>query len=342
MPISDVWIISLIILAAVIIPLGIVAVTTTGPSILEFVFLNGIIPLVLLLFSGGVLILGVIIAYSNPKIGKNMAYIGIAGVLLSLIFIEVGVATITTLRNSGVRPSGNLIENIIEAAEKNSNFKYCKNIPVLIPVGEGKNIQSMSDSLACIISGYTPQGSSSFYILGFWIFGVVIPLLLTSGIFLDLVESSGVVKNRMSQRLIGWSLGFLAYRGFIVTGLIFILDFAAAGMAVIALNFIFIGGLLSYTNRIFSQWKPLEDAITVGNSATIATTQIKGILKQVIHGLRNKTLTVDGAKNMLQSSLHLFDQAQSPGLKQKVTAAFVRNNQDEFANDLEKILKQMK
>lgn len=333
--------IAIILLVSVVLPLIIWAFVESGASIMDFLYLNGIVPMFLLIFSGGFLILGVIIAYSYPRFGKIMAYVGIAGVLLSLLFIEVGVAALTTLRDYDINPSGNLIKDFMDAAKRRSNFQYCENIPVLISIGNEKKIQSLSDSLSCIITGYVPEGSSSVYMIGFWIFGVIMPLILTSGIFLDLVESSGVVKNRISQRMIGWSLGFLAYRGFIVTGMIFILDFAAAGMAVIALNFIFIGGLLSYTNKIFDKWKPLENVINTGNSAKLATFQIKKIIHEAINGLRNNSLTIEAAKNMISANLYLFDQAQAQGLKQKVTSAFSKNNNNEFAKELEKILKEM-
>ncbi|MEM5877826.1 MAG: hypothetical protein QXF12_03000, partial [Candidatus Aenigmatarchaeota archaeon] len=80
----------------------------------------------------------------------------------------------------------------------------------------------------------------------------------------DFVESSGVVQNPTYQKIIGFGLGFMAYRGFIVTRLIYILDIGATGVAVIALNFIFLGGVLNYVRRSFAQFQILEAEMEIG------------------------------------------------------------------------------
>jgi hypothetical protein len=113
-----------------------------------------------------------------------------------------------------------------------------------------------------------PQNSKDIWgflgMYGFYIVGILAPLFLLTALFMDIVESSGVVQGQTYRRIIGGALGLLAYRGFIVTRLVYILDIGSTGVAVIALNFIFLGGILSYINRAFQQWRQLESAEALG------------------------------------------------------------------------------
>ncbi|MCX8179678.1 MAG: hypothetical protein N3E38_03040 [Candidatus Aenigmarchaeota archaeon] len=262
---GDVWGFVIILIITIVLPVIIILIANAGPNfwnVIGNVIAIAYLSLLFLLLSGGFIILGVIIAYRYPRVGRILSYIGIGGVLLGLLFLEVSVAATTAKNRLG---QSYILEN-------------CKQIPVII----GEGIKSISDTISCIITGYYSKDASPYYLIGYWIFGVAIPLLITSGIFIDLVESSGVIQNRLSRRLIGWGLGFLAYRGLVVSNLIYIIDFASAGMAVIALNFIFVGGLLAYTNRIFSQWQSIEDSIKIGKSTRIARVKSKRLLEEAI------------------------------------------------------------
>jgi hypothetical protein len=318
---SEVWTFIIIILVTVVIPVLIILITSAGGNfwkVLGDVIAGGLISIMLLTFSGGLLILGVIIAYSNPKIGKIMAYIGIGGVLLTLVILEVTVV--------GVTGKNRLKEEYV--------FEECKKLPVV-----KKDVASMMDSLSCIITGYFPQKYSSTYLIGFWIFGVAIPLIVLSGIFLDLVESSGIITNRISKRLIGWGLGFMAYRGFVVSNLIYIIDLVSAGMAVIVLNFIFVGGLLAYTNRVFSQWKTLEDAIELGKSQLVAAKNAKVILEQALR-LAESGVDIQQIKNnYLIPFEYVFRQTN---LWNSISNLFSENNSDQFKKKLKTIVNRLK
>lgn len=300
---SETLILILILVFIFVVPLLIIAGTQYW-SVVKILLGSSFIVFLLLILSGGLLILGVIVAYSYPKTGKIMAYIGIGGVLISLIVFEIFIAIIASFRNAGVDiNAADLMKEIKEKSIKYESFSSCDSLPVV----KGKSGISLGDSLSCIITGYLPKNVSTIYYLGFWIFGVVMPLLITSGIFNDLVESAGIINNRISRRLIGWGLGFIAYRGLLITGFIFILDYVSAGMAIIVLNFIFVGGLLSYTNRIFSQWKPLEDAIDMSKSITVGTTNVRTILRTARDLVNQNNL--NAAKAILTSNQSTFIQA---------------------------------
>ncbi len=314
---NEVWTFVILILLAFVIPILIILLTSADENFwqaLNDLVMKGFLSLLLLAFSGGFLILGVIIAYSNPKIGKIIAYIGIGGVLFTLLFIEVSV--------TGITAKNRIKDEFV--------FETCKQLPVV----KG-DVASIADSLSCIITGYLPKNYSSVYLIGYWIFGIAIPLLITSSIFLDLVESSGIMRNKMSQKILGWGLGFMAYRGLVVSNLIYVIDFLSAGMAIIVLNFIFVGGLLAYTNRIFSQWKSLEDVIEIGKSIKVGHTTAKQILDQAI-SIAEKG-DYEGSKTILNNFQRVFYQADPSGkLWSKITSTFSKENKD-FVNSIKKI-----
>lgn len=333
---SDSLILALILIFIFVIPLLIIA-GTQFPTVFIFLLTSSLLVFLLLMFSGGLLIIGVIVAYSYPRVGKIMAYIGIASVLISLIIFELYAAVITTFRKMGVNiASENLLDEIKQKSANYAGFLYCSNLPAVLQ--NNKDIISLIDSLSCILTGYMPKNTSAIYYLGFWIFGIVMPLLITSGIFNDLVESSGIISNRISRRLIGWGLGFIAYRGLLITGLIFILDYISAGMVIIVLNFIFIGGLLAYTNRIFSQWRPLEDVISMGKSITVGTTNVKAILRTA-RDLANKN-NLDAARAVLTSNQSTFIQADpTTKLWNMVSTQLIGANDKDFLTNLNKKFK---
>jgi hypothetical protein len=303
----DVWTLIIILVLTVGIPLialPFLMGVTINTIFLLFTVGIGLGSFILLLFSGGLIIVGVLVAPSNYRVGRILAILGVAGVLITLTIVELLMIAASTLNQMGVDlTSSKLWEEIKNKAAKYQNFLYCGSFPVMVGPGENP-IKSVGDTFACIITGYLPAKASSAYYIGFWIFGIVMPLLITTGIFLDLTQSSGMLQNPISQRIVGWGLGFMALRGLYATGLIFILDVTTTGMLVILLNFIFVGGLMAYTNRIFHQWEPIEAAIQrarVSSTMGVAATQILNIVENLI-----RQSNLQGAANMITTNQTIF------------------------------------
>ena len=302
----DVWTIIIILILAVGIPLLALPILIGGAVTTVFLILTvglGLGGFILLLLSGGLIIVGVMLAPSYYRLGRILAVLGVAGVLVGLLVLEVLTAASLTLNRIGVDLTSDNLEEIKKKAASYQNFLYCGSFPV--KVGPEKNpLISLADTFSCIITGYLPQNTSSVYYIGFWIFGIVIPLLITTGIFLDLTQSSGILQNPISQRVVGWGLGFMALRGLYTTGIILILDVTSAGMVVILLNFIFVGGLLAYTNRIFQRWTSIETTLQrarVSSNMRVAATQILNIIEGLI---RRRDL--QGAANAIQTNQGIF------------------------------------
>ena len=208
---------------------GSVFTLITGGILLYFVFIVG---------SGFLIFIGMIIAPSNPRIGKYLSYSGLVGIMILLLLIETSI----------VGFSGYKIANNIKGG---SYWAPCTSKP-----------SNLITYITCFSTGHQPITTDTVGILGifgFSIFGIIMPLFIFVALFSDFVETSGVVQNRTYQKIIGLGLGFMAYRGFIVSRLIYILDIGSVGVAVIALNFIWLGGILSYIRRSFRQWQLLEE-----------------------------------------------------------------------------------
>lgn len=198
-----------------------------------------------LIFSGFLIFIGMMVAPYYPKYGRWIAYSGVVGLMLLLLMIEFYIVQKAS-KDVGVGSNMNL-------------WKDCSNTP-----------GSWHIFLSCALTGHQPmQQTANFWdfigIYGFLIFGLLVPLFILTALFSDFVESSGVVQNPTYQKIIGFGLGFMAYRGFIVTRLIYILDIGATGIAVIALNFIFLGGVLNYVRRSFAQFQTLEAEMEIGS-----------------------------------------------------------------------------
>ncbi|MBU5688332.1 MAG: hypothetical protein KQA41_02155 [Candidatus Aenigmarchaeota archaeon] len=192
--------------------------------------------------SGFIIFIGMMIAPIQPKIGRYLAYAGVIGIMILLLIIEGSIIGL-----SGV----NLGYKFVKGGY--NLWTECK-----------QPIESLDVFLSCALTGHQPlpTGVKDIWgwlgIYGFYIFGLLVPLFILSALFADFVETSGIVSNRTYQKIIGFGLGFMAYRGFIVTRLIYILDIGSVGIALIALNFIWLGGILGYIKRSFAQFKLLE------------------------------------------------------------------------------------
>jgi len=191
---------------------------------------------VLFVGSGFLIFGGLMIAPLHPKGGRYLAYIGVVGIMVLLLIIETS-----------------LIDLRINTYLEGKLWTDCQQTP--------KNVISF---VSCAITGYqpAPQGATDIWgmmgVYGFYIFGLVAPLVILTALFTDFVKASGVIQSTTNERIIGLGLGFMAYRGFVVSRLIYILDIGSAGIALIALNFIWLGGILGYINRSFKQWQTLE------------------------------------------------------------------------------------
>ncbi len=230
-----------IIALAIIAPFAIIFLL----SILAGGFSIGVISSLIMVFillglSGFLIFLGLLIAPTYPKIGKYLAYGGVVGLMILLLIIETSIIGISGYKIGKNYVSGNF-------------WSSCTSTP-----------NSIISFLTCSITGHQPLPSSTkdiwgfFGVYGFYLFGLFVPLIILVALFADFVEVSGVVQNPTYQKIIGFGLGFMAYRGFVVTKLIYILDIGSTGIAVIALNFIWLGGVLGYIRRSFRQWQLLE------------------------------------------------------------------------------------
>ncbi|MEM0473315.1 MAG: hypothetical protein QXF88_01180 [Candidatus Aenigmatarchaeota archaeon] len=211
---------------------------------------------IILFSSSTAIFIGMLIAPYNPKIGKIVAYFGVGLVMFALIFMEAYIIQKTVTK-------------------RGTNFEYCNSLT---------SSSGLNDIFSCLLTGHKITGSEksdALAIGGFFVFSFLVPLFILVALMADFVESSGVVQNKTYQKIIGFGLGFLAYRGFIVTNLIYILDVGATGMAVIALNFIFIGGVLSYVRRVFRQWQLVENEIFLGQAKDKFRSMVLNSLKNV-------------------------------------------------------------
>lgn len=186
---------------------------------------------------------GIMFAAKNPRVGRFLAYFGVAVFIIGFFIAEM--AYIVKIKDSLATPLA------VKCGGSSSGGS-----------GLFGNVDDVQQFVSCIITGYKYKGEySAWAVFGFWVFGVLIPLLLLMFLFYDFVDASGVVKKPMSKKVVGYSLGVLAFRGFIVANLIELLSIGSVGIALLAIDLIFAGGLLAYVNRVFEQWRPIEEAL---------------------------------------------------------------------------------
>lgn len=209
---------------------------------LNFYMLQASMIYVFLFLSSGFLIfLGMAIGPYNPKVGRYVAYIGLLGFMIFLIVLEMSM----------LGPYLSSIKN-----KKPENIFSCN---------RGDNL--------CNLLGFKftlDFKGDTVSFLGFYFFGFAIPFLILWSIFHDFLDASGVIQNSTAKGIVAFGLGALAYRGFVITNLIQILDIGSMGVAVLALNFIFLGGILGYVKRSFKKWKDVENEMFVGKASKYA------------------------------------------------------------------------
>lgn len=272
------WISVFFLLAILISTLIVIFVTV--PGLFDFVIksLSDVIFSIVFISIGSFLILfGVIFAGKSLKTGKFLAYLGLGILIIGFFIIEMAyvikskeaLTTPMTVRCSGSGGSmfgGNAAEFIM-----------------------------------CIVTGYKYKGSyGGWAFFGYWIFGVVVPLLLLMSLFYDFVDASGVVRQPKSKKIVGYSLGLIAYRGFVAANLLEILSIGTMGIAMLALDLIFLGGLLAYIHRVFEKWRPIEHAMGMVRASANARMMLRNYNKEAIRMIRegNDSATLDILENM--------------------------------------------
>ncbi len=218
--------------------ISIIASYIAGIITLGFIFFLA------LLFGTIIVIIGFISApyfasLGQPKIARYISYFGALVIMFSFIYLEVGIFSSV----------------IGESIKKRSAiFMPCDNFA-------GKNLL---DITSCILLGYYPIGdklSTGFAYWSVYLFNVILPIIIIVFIFTDAVENSGIVSNQFYAKLIGFGLGMMAWRGFIITRLIFILDFGATGIALLLINLLFFGIVFNRIKLFFQTYQQLEDVI---------------------------------------------------------------------------------
>ncbi|MCX8178307.1 MAG: hypothetical protein N3D75_00555 [Candidatus Aenigmarchaeota archaeon] len=299
----------LIILAVIFLVVIIAAILLSGfTSTIDNIAFISSSGFIILFSSSTAIFIGMLIAPYNPKIGKIVAYFGVGLVMFALIFMEVYIIQ-KTVTNRG------------------TSFAYCKDLSF--------SNSDLDEIFSCLLTGHKITGSeksNALSIGGFFVFSFLVPLFILVALMADFVESSGVVQNPTYQKIIGFGLGFLAYRGFIVTNLIYILDVGATGMAVIALNFIFIGGVLSYVRRVFRQWQLVENEIFLGQVSDKFRLMVLNSLEKVNDLQQFKTTINDeGFKGAL---IFILGEVEAKKIFGKALSATTKNEMERIKAEI--------
>jgi len=239
----------------------------TGIGILESLGYVGGIFITSFLLSGISIVGGFIVYSKNPKIGRVIIYMGLFGIIITLGMFELGL--LASEFKAGV-----------------PEYQQCKdedyNFIKIVGRIDKTNI-FFKDSLnfiSCIGTGY--KANNLFEIITLFIVGIVAPFIILIPIFVDFIQASGMIQNQTSQKLIGWGFGLMAYRGFIVTKLVYILEYGAMGIALIVINFIFLGGIFSYIRKSLEKYAPLEMVMQYGSITKMAKENLTGSLKTML------------------------------------------------------------
>lgn len=251
MPAGDIITILALVFILIIIPSFIFLFLTFGAGALSYFFgyLTGIfvsggiffffLLIGIILLIGGFMLAPVFASHWDPKYAKWISYLGVFIIMLSFIYLEVGI-----------------LSSVIGSSIKNKSVYF-------MPCDNFSN-KGIMDIASCIMLGYFPSGNRvarglSYYSM--WVFSLAVPILIVIYLFKDAVETSGIISNPFYAKIIGIGLGMLAYRGLIVTKLIYVLDFGATGIVLILINFLFMGIIFSKVKNFFNTYQQLEDVI---------------------------------------------------------------------------------
>ncbi|MEM5799056.1 MAG: hypothetical protein QXZ43_00075 [Candidatus Aenigmatarchaeota archaeon] len=299
--------------------LTIIVIFLTVPGLSEFLkdFFSYIFSSIIVIAIGSFLILfGVIIAGTNVGLGKTLAYIGVMVLLLGFFIIEMAYV---------------------------SKSKESLKIPMTERCsGSGKIFidANPADFITCIITGYRYGGDyGTWSFLGFWLFGVIIPLLLFISLFYDFVDASGVIKQPNSKKIVGCSLGLIAYRGFIVTNLLEILSLGTVGIALIALNLIFLGGLLAYIHRVFEKWRPIEHAMGLVRAEVDAKKILKNLTRSAIQAANQNNQ--ESLLEIIKSMRYFATSLEEQEIIARARNYAMQGNYNEAGNQLQNLLNRL-
>ncbi|MCX8178305.1 MAG: hypothetical protein N3D75_00545 [Candidatus Aenigmarchaeota archaeon] len=244
--------------------------------------LSNTITSILLIFIGAFLILfGIIIAGSHLRTGKTLSYIGLGVIIIGFLIIQMSYVM---------------------------KSKEALTTPMTVKCSTG-GMNNIAEGLMCVITGYKYKGNyGGFAFVSYWVFGVVIPLLLLMTLFYDFVRSSGVIQQPKSQKIVGYCLGLIAYRGFVVTNLLEMLSIGTLGIALVALDLIFLGGLLAYIHRVFEKWRPIEHAMGIVRSSAQNKLLMKNYARDVKIMIKNGDF--DHALDLLDTMEHYASNMQ--------------------------------
>lgn len=210
-----------------------------------------------------VIYLGIIFSFIFPDISKYtkfIVYLGIIFLIISLFAAEISI--IKSL--SGIRL-----------------YKFGWT--------ECNNPRGIFNTISCLLTGYTPSQSSNnlvsfFIVYGFWVYGFAFPIILLSYLFIDGINSSGIIQNETYKKIIAISLSFLAYKGFIVSKLIEFLYIGLFGVIAIVINLFVVRYVIKKVRKLFIRFERMEAKELNKQRAE----QLKRILKTKL--LRMKTL----------------------------------------------------
>lgn len=244
--------------------LTIVLIVASVPGSFNFFkkFFTSVISSIVVVAVGSFMIIfGIIIAGHSLSAGKTITYLGVATLLIGFLILEM--AYVYEMK------SALTIYTIQKCSGSGSTSIF-----------GGANLHEM---FTCIITGYTYKGNyGTWAFFSFWLFGVLIPIILFVSLFQDFVISSNVIRQKKSQKIVGLSLGLIAYRGFFVTNLLEILSIGSLGIALLALNLVFLGGLLAYIHRVFEKWTPIEYAMGIARGSVNAKRMLKEYAEEAI------------------------------------------------------------
>jgi hypothetical protein len=143
--------------------------------------------------------------------------------------------------------------------------------------------ENVLDTAACIIVGYAPVGATQTTQVTFWITGVILPLFTLIYIFYDFVKAGGIITNPNAQRVIAFSFGFIAFRGFLASRFINFLSYGLFGIALLVINLIIASGLLALGNRFFRKWAIIESEKELRDTMKIS----KEVVKQFCNNIES-------------------------------------------------------
>jgi hypothetical protein len=295
-----------------------IVIFLTVPGLTDFFkeFFSSILASIIVIAAGSFLILfGVIIAGHSLGFGKTIAYVGVAVLIIGFFIIEM--AYITKTKETLAIP---MTERCSGSASGRGLFG-------------GVNA---AEFVTCMITGYKYKGDyGTWAFLGFWVFGVVVPLMLFLSLFYDFVDASGVVRHAKSKKIVGYSLGLIAYRGFAVANLLEILSIGTLGIALLALNLIFLGGLLAYIHRVFEKWKPIENAMGIVRAGANARKLLREYTKAALKAAREGDQ--DHLLELLDTMEHIANRIDWKNLIANTKNFVLSGNYQEVYNLLQKM-----